>query len=128
MSHPSYPRAAPTRAILHWRQLAGAALGPALVAGLISGALAALDRIAESTLPPTAPPDDLIDASLAQRQADAALLGVSVSATAAEIRAAFRAKMRTSPTIHPDRGGDGAQMRALIEARDRLLADDETTT
>ena len=59
--------------------------------------------------------------SLAQDPADQAaraVLGVGANATAAEIRAAFRAKMASA---HPDRGGSQDAAARLVSARDRLL-------
>jgi len=47
-----------------------------------------------------------------------AVLGVGPNATAAEIKAAFRAKMATA---HPDRGGAHDAAAKLVAARDRLL-------
>jgi len=47
-----------------------------------------------------------------------AALGVSPTATAAEIRAAYRSKMARA---HPDRGGTHAEAARLAAARDRLL-------
>lgn len=47
-----------------------------------------------------------------------ALLGVTTTATAAEIRAAYRAKIAHA---HPDRGGKHAEAARLTAARDRLL-------
>jgi hypothetical protein len=46
------------------------------------------------------------------------LLGVGVGATAAEIRAAYRAKMAQA---HPDRGGSHDRAARLTAARDLLL-------
>lgn len=46
------------------------------------------------------------------------ILGVSLTANAAEIRAAHRAKMTQA---HPDRGGSHAAAAQLNAARDRLL-------
>lgn len=46
------------------------------------------------------------------------ILGLGQNATAAEIRAAYRAKMATA---HPDRGGSHDQAARLTAARDRLL-------
>lgn len=45
-------------------------------------------------------------------------LGVPAHATTDEIQRAFRRAVRRA---HPDRGGDGAIVRLLVEARDRLL-------
>jgi DnaJ-class molecular chaperone len=47
------------------------------------------------------------------------LLGVTPSATQAEIREAYRRKAKQH---HPDRGGDPDMMRALTEAYRRLSA------
>jgi hypothetical protein len=47
-----------------------------------------------------------------------ALLGVTPTATAAEIRAAYRTKIAR---VHPDRGGKHADAARLTAARDRLL-------
>jgi curved DNA-binding protein CbpA len=47
-----------------------------------------------------------------------AVLGVGSTATAAEIRAAYRSKMAHA---HPDRGGAHADAARLTAARDRLL-------
>jgi len=47
-----------------------------------------------------------------------ALLGVTPTANAAEIRSAYRAKMAVA---HPDRGGKHAEAARLTAARDRLL-------
>ena len=47
-----------------------------------------------------------------------AILGVGLNADAAEIRAAFRARMAQA---HPDRGGAHADAARLTAARDRLL-------
>ena len=46
------------------------------------------------------------------------ILGVGAEATAAEIRAAYRAKMARA---HPDRGGTHNEAARLTAARDRLL-------
>jgi len=62
--------------------------------------------------PSAAPADDPED--LAARAA----LGVSPTATASEIRAAYRSKMARA---HPDRGGTHAEAARLAAARDRLL-------
>lgn len=47
-----------------------------------------------------------------------ALLGVTPTANAAEIRSAYRTKMAVA---HPDRGGKHAEAARLTAARDRLL-------
>lgn len=47
------------------------------------------------------------------------LLQVSPTASAEEIRAAYR---RLAAEMHPDRGGSDARLAALTEARDLLLS------
>lgn len=59
--------------------------------------------------PPTETPEDF---------AARVLLGVDANASAAEIRAAYRAKMAQA---HPDRGGSHNEAARLTAARDRLL-------
>lgn len=61
---------------------------------------------------PRSPTDERADAEAR------ALLGLGADATAAEIRAAYRAKMGAA---HPDRGGAHADAARLTAARDRLL-------
>lgn len=77
-------------AILSWY------LGPRLLAPRPAGAIAddAADREARS------------------------VLGVSATASEAEIRGAYRAKMAAA---HPDRGGSAAEAARISSARDRLL-------
>src|SRR5215831_7235153 len=48
----------------------------------------------------------------------AILLGVSIDASADEIRSAFRTRLRE---IHPDHGGDAEATRRLIAARDLMM-------
>jgi len=62
--------------------------------------------------PPTTPTDDAGDAEAR------ALLGVGRTATAGEIRTAYRRRMVQA---HPDRGGSHAEAARLAAARDRLL-------
>ncbi|HEY2733097.1 MAG TPA: J domain-containing protein [Polyangiales bacterium] len=50
----------------------------------------------------------------------AAVLGVSVDASADEIRAALRARLSSS-RLHPDQGGDGEQAKILIAAKNLLI-------
>jgi len=61
---------------------------------------------------PAAAPEDRADA------AARAVLGVGRSASEADIRRAYRAKMARA---HPDRGGAHAEAARLTAARDRLL-------
>lgn len=50
----------------------------------------------------------------------AMMLGVSVDASADEIRAALRARLSTSQ-LHPDHGGDGIEATKLIAAKNLLI-------
>jgi len=88
----------------------------AWVSGLLLGALAALFWARPNLLrgaPRSAPTGQPMDEAEAR-----ALLGVAVGAGAKEIRAAFRARMRSA---HPDRGGSHDQAARLAAARDLLL-------
>ncbi|HEY2743977.1 MAG TPA: J domain-containing protein [Polyangia bacterium] len=64
------------------------------------------------------PPPPVIDDATASA---AAALGVSVDATADEIRAALRARLSSS-RLHPDQGGDGEEAKRLIAAKNHLVA------
>jgi hypothetical protein len=50
----------------------------------------------------------------------AALLGVSLGASADEVRAALRRKLGAS-RLHPDQGGDGEHAKRLIAAKNLLV-------
>jgi hypothetical protein len=50
----------------------------------------------------------------------AALLGVSLDASADEIRRALRVKLGSS-RLHPDHGGDGVEAARLIAAKNLLI-------
>ena len=103
--------------------LAGAAF-VCLLRGLIGpavtlGSLAALawilwPSIERMNRPQPASPDQDTPEDFAARRA----LGVGPSATADEIRRAYRAKMVQA---HPDRGGSHNEAARLAAARDRLL-------
>jgi hypothetical protein len=54
----------------------------------------------------------------------AGVLRVSVSASKEEVQTAFRLQVRAN---HPDRGGDAAKFREVVEARDTLFKDLGTT-
>jgi hypothetical protein len=103
------------RAEIDWAEVARRALGSAVLAGLVSGALDVLVRIVEREInEPSSPHVD------PETSAAVELLGVSVDATEAEIRAALRAKL-IATRAHPDHGGDAELTRRLIDARDLLL-------
>lgn len=128
--------------IIDWREVARAAIGSALVAGLIAGGFSTLAKIVEAEMKPDParkPPGDASNADVldeteiddeereeeiladAEEQQAAAALGVSVDATADEIRAALRARLGAS-RLHPDHGGDGEEAKRLIAAQNLLLA------
>lgn len=101
--------------------LAGAALVAllrgAIMPGLGLGALAAIAWVLAPSLlarraAATPPPEDPADA------AARAVLGLGRSATEADIRRAYRAKIARA---HPDRGGAHADAARLTAARDQLL-------
>ena len=102
--------------------LAGAALF-ALARGAVApgAALGLAAALAWEVWPkiagPRPPPAGSSNTNLEDAEARA-ILGVSLNATPAEIRAAYRAKMARS---HPDRGGSHAEAARLTAARDRLL-------
>ncbi|MBX9746942.1 MAG: hypothetical protein K2X34_08580 [Hyphomonadaceae bacterium] len=89
-----------------WPAIAFAAL-----AGLAWAYWPALARRLDRA-PPTISPDSAADAEARS------LLGVSLTANAADIRRAYRRKMAQA---HPDRGGAHADAARLTAARDRLL-------
>lgn len=85
-----------------WRGLWGVALVLACLAWLV--------WIWPATRGP--PADERADAEACK------VLGVGPNASADDIRAAYRDKMRTA---HPDQGGSNAHAAKLTAARDRLL-------
>jgi hypothetical protein len=122
------------------REVARDALGCALLAGLVGGALHILGKVMEAEIRADAPVC-VVDAEATtsskaeeedsspaanepaadERTADAAaLLGVSVDATEDDIRAALRARLSSS-CLHPDHGGDGEVATLLIAAKNRLI-------
>lgn len=113
---------------IDWREVARAALGSALVAGLIAGGFSTLAKLVEAEMQANAATDldhdseddadeDRVESDV--REA-AAALGVSPDSTADEIRAALRARLGAS-RLHPDHGGDGEEAKRLIAAKNLLL-------
>jgi len=96
-----------------WNQLPDSAkaevLGEALAAGarLLSSALGTTTR-ARPTYRDT--PDE--------RAMDAAILGVPLTATAEQVKRAYK---RRSHELHPDKGGDPELFRRLADAYQRAL-------
>ena len=118
---------------IDWRDVARKALGSAFVAGLVGGALHVLTRVVEAelaaqSLAPAAhldepePVCEEPDAEDDDETVEAAkLLGVTLSASDSEIRAALRERLRSS-RLHPDHGGDGEEAKRLIAAKNHLVA------
>lgn len=98
-----------------WWHSLKATLGPALVAG----AEALVDHLVNQIDESTASRCERSIHERSQFDRDADLLGVTLSANASEIRAAFRRKAAAG--AHPDHGGSNERMQALTSARDRLL-------
>ena len=119
---------------INWRELASAALSSAVMAGVVSGGILLLARLVEehnaqclarAEAARAAERNDTdaienVDGSDEEIVAAAELLGVTLEATADEVRSALRVKMMQGQ-IHPDHGGDGVEARRLIAARDLLL-------
>ena len=126
-----------TQKSVDWASLAlGSALAVAMVAGGIflwndwSAVRKGTVRLRRQRRPGVTQATHLDDALVDEAEATqldpavveaAALLGVPLEASAQEVRAAFRARM-ASDGVHPDRGGDEATARRLIEARALVLA------
>lgn len=89
--------------------------GPAARAEAVDPVDATWDAVAEDL----DDNDELDDGDEPARDA-AALLGVSLDATADEVRAALRSKLATS-RLHPDHGGSGEEATRLITARNLLV-------
>lgn len=84
--------------------------------GLLLAAAAAAAWVLWPSLRRPAPPPPASDT---REDAEArTILGLGPQATEAEIRAAYRTKMRQA---HPDRGGKHSEAARLTAARDRLL-------
>ena len=135
---------------IDWREVARAALGSALFAGLLGGmAYVLMNARADGAHPATRreseeeapsveedaatdegdaddvePQPGFVDRETAKQVIEevmaASLLGVDLDASDAEIRAALRARL-TESRSHPDHGGDGDQAARLIAARDLLI-------
>ena len=126
-----------------WRGVARTALGSAVLAGIIGGALHALGKMIEAEAEaaveelrgaaatpseehhpidaePEAPAVDFDPMVSAEELSAAMILGVSLDATEDEIRAALRARLADS-RLHPDHGGDGDEAKQLIAAKNLLV-------
>ena len=126
-----------------WRGVARTALGSAVLAGIIGGALhalgkmieaeaeAAVDELRDSAATPSEeqhpideePEEQSVDFEpmVSREELSAAMtLGVSLDASEDEIRAALRARLADS-RLHPDQGGDGDEAKELIAAKNLLV-------
>ncbi|WP_395644435.1 J domain-containing protein [Terricaulis sp.] len=93
--------------------LARGSVRTALIFIVLASASWVVTSVLEKRARPSAPP------AAAPADAEArSILGVGPTATDAEIRSAYRAKMAQA---HPDRGGKHAEAARLTAARDRLL-------
>lgn len=110
------------------RELARDVLGSALFAGLLTGALHLLGRLADAAstrrnsdvdAPETANDVEAERDDYAAEEA-ARMLGVSVDAGEAEIRGALRAVL-IREGLHPDHGGDTDRTAELLDARNLLI-------
>ena len=112
---------------IDWHEVARKALGSAMVAALVGGAMQALSDIVRAEMRGAhrrrrpivpvesngSPPHDEIDEA-------AQLLGVSRDASEDQVRAALRAHL-VDERLHPDQGGDGAKAARLIAAKNLLV-------
>lgn len=122
---PRPQRAEPQQGSVLGSLLAGGLLGAAtylLITDKETPAVEALRNLLRSIFVQPAEPAaaPTVDADTAARIA-AQMLDVPLGAPEAAIRAALRRKLRAT-RLHPDHGGDGAETRKLIAARDLLIA------
>jgi hypothetical protein len=130
-----------------WQKIAETALGSALLADLVTGALRTIGqrleeemRVDVRTTPATArtieesenisaaekakpteniPPTKIVEADPQVVRA-AGLLGVALDATEDRIRAALRTLLASS-RLHPDQGGDADKAKRFIAAKNLLI-------
>lgn len=143
--HQSEANVAPA---IDWAELRRTALGPALVAGVVGGALYVIGKMVEADIrqrtavrdaaPAPAAGDEQTSDAVGEAPADvggsecdaddadddavraALLLGVQLDATQDQIRAALRAHL-TFSRLHPDHGGDSEEAKCLIAAKNLLI-------
>jgi hypothetical protein len=115
------------------RRAVRSTLGSVLFAGLVTGGIYLIARIADELDGGLGEPDNeaappVADAEAAamgevvsgENHEAAVQLGVPLDATADQIRAALRSKLAGS-RIHPDHGGDGDEAKRLIAAKNYLI-------
>ena len=118
---------------IDWNEIARKALGSAVLAAFVSGAMQVLSdvicaelqsaskRNGKTETPLDEPPPTEVITDRDDELAEAGeLLGVDPEAGQAEIRAALRARLATS-RVHPDQGGDAEEAKRLIAAQNLLL-------
>jgi hypothetical protein len=117
---------------IDWREVARAAVGPALFVGAVSGGIYILGKLVEAHNARVANASRNAEADGAEDEENptaavdaeaveaAELLGVSVDASANEVRAALRAQL-SKRRLHPDHGGDGDDAKRLIAAKNLLI-------
>ena len=140
-NNPPTARVPPPTAI-DWNEVTRTALGSAFFAGLIGGALHVLGKVIDAEMqaraaspvqePSRTPAATASETEEEEEEEDedddeeddareaAQLLGVSLNATDSEIRAALRSRLASS-RIHPDHGGDGAEAKRVINAKNFLI-------
>lgn len=111
---------------IDWQKLARDAFGAGWVAGFIGGTLQTVAKIIEekNAAPSVSRiPDQILESNDDEEDeatVAAAMLGVSVDASADEIRSALRSRLAASG-LHPDQGGDGVEATKLIAAKNLLI-------
>jgi hypothetical protein len=118
---------------IDWNEVARKALGSAVLAAFVGGAMQVLGDVIRAELraapkrhvrdsAPVEPPPRAAPLHNYRDEYDLAgeLLGVDPEAGQAEIRAALRARLAES-RAHPDQGGDPEEAKILIAAQNLLL-------
>lgn len=114
-----------------WQATAQRAFDWAIFGAIVGAGIHVLATLVEQGKtdvdPEAAPTEPIEDAELeaedeldVERLDAAKVLGVSVDASADEIRAALRARMAET-RVHPDQGGDGDEAKRLIAAKNLLI-------
>jgi hypothetical protein len=118
---------------IDWNEIARKALGSAVFAAFVGGAMQVLSDVVRAELKAAskrnrkaeAPFDEPTSTEVIADRSDelveaGELLGVDPQAGEAEIRAALRAYLAES-RVHPDHGGDAEEAKRLIAAQNLLL-------
>jgi len=118
---------------IDWNEIARKALGSAVFAAFVGGAMQVLSDVIQAELKSASMPNRNAEiphdeSTATEMTADRSgeiveageLLGVDPQAGEAEIRAALRAHLAES-RVHPDHGGDVEEAKRLIAAQNLLL-------